>query len=55
VDRYTAELFKLVSDGHLRLARWKDNGYPFTSEGLRQAHRDISGRGTMGKLIVQIA
>lgn len=29
--------------------------YPFTAEGIQEAQRDITGRGTVGKLIVRIA
>lgn len=54
-QHYADELFQLVRDGHVRLARFKEDGYDFTTESIRQAHRDISSRGTTGKLLVKIA
>lgn len=39
---YTEELFRLVAAGELKLARWNEEGYPFTTEGIRQTQTDIS-------------
>lgn len=37
---YSTELFKLVKDGHLKLAVHAE--YPFTADGVKQAQKDIS-------------
>ncbi|KAJ1302478.1 hypothetical protein OPQ81_002796 [Rhizoctonia solani] len=51
--QYTTELFDLIKNGKLDFAVHAE--YPFTTEGMRQTHTDITGRGTSGKLIVKIA
>lgn len=50
---YTAELFDLVERGAVKVHVHKV--YPFTVEDAKQTHIDITGRGTMGKLIVKIS
>ncbi|KAK4699426.1 hypothetical protein P7C70_g6835, partial [Phenoliferia sp. Uapishka_3] len=32
-----------------------EDGYPFTNKGVQQAHLDLSGRGTTGKLVIRVA
>ncbi|KAI5481087.1 NADPH2:quinone reductase [Pseudohyphozyma bogoriensis] len=51
---YANKLFDVVSSGALKIALWKEDGYPFTTEGVQQAHRDLSGRGTTGKLLLHV-
>ncbi|CAE6407134.1 unnamed protein product [Rhizoctonia solani] len=50
---YATELFDLIKNGKLEVAVHSE--YPFTTEGMRQTHTDITGRGISGKLIVKIA
>ncbi|CAE6487976.1 unnamed protein product [Rhizoctonia solani] len=50
---YTTELFDIIKNGKLGCAIHGE--YPFTTEGMRQTHTDITGRGTSGKLVVKIA
>jgi len=50
---YSAELMDLHSKGAFKLEIWKD-GYPFTADGLKQAHDDLANRRTTGKLIVRM-
>ncbi|CAE7168832.1 unnamed protein product [Rhizoctonia solani] len=50
---YASELFDIVKSGKLACAVHGE--YPFTTEGMRQTHKDITGRGTSGKLVVKIA
>ncbi|KAH7338635.1 NAD-P-binding protein [Rhizoctonia solani] len=50
---YTTELFDIIKNGKLGCAVHGE--YPFTTEGMRQTHTDITGRGTSGKLVVKIA
>jgi len=52
---YAKELFDLIISKKLRLKLHKEEGYPFTTEGVRQAHRDISSRASTGKLIIKVA
>ncbi|KAM0748502.1 GroES-like protein [Meredithblackwellia eburnea MCA 4105] len=51
---YTNKLFEFVLAGGLKIARWKEEGYPFTNEGVQQAHLDLAGRGTTGKLVIKV-
>lgn len=51
--QYACELLDLIKSGKLNIAVHAE--YPFTTEGVRQTHTDITGRGTSGKLIVKIA
>ncbi|CAE6512613.1 unnamed protein product [Rhizoctonia solani] len=50
---YATELFDLIKNGKLDFSVHDE--YPFTTEGMRKTHTDITGRGTSGKLIVKIA
>ncbi|KLO09276.1 NAD(P)-binding protein [Schizopora paradoxa] len=50
---YTTELFKLVENGTVKINVHKM--YPFTAEGARQSHIDITGKGTSGKLVVRVS
>lgn len=40
MQSYSKELFELYANGAFKIQIWKD-GYPFTAEGLRQAHEDL--------------
>lgn len=40
MQTYSKELFELYANGAFKIQIWKD-GYPFTAEGLRQAHEDL--------------
>ncbi|KAL7008761.1 NADPH:quinone reductase [Cystobasidiomycetes sp. EMM_F5] len=50
---YSDELLDMYAKGAFKLETWKD-GYPFSVEGMRQAHEDLAGRKTTGKLVVHI-
>ncbi|KAF8595834.1 NAD-P-binding protein [Ceratobasidium sp. AG-I] len=50
---YSCELLALIKDGKLDIAVHAE--YPLTTEGIRQTHTDLTGRGTSGKLVVKIA
>ena len=50
---YARELLSLVGNGTVKINIFKE--YPFTTEGIQQTQRDITGRSTIGKLIVKIA
>lgn len=52
---YGTELFKLISEGVLKINIYKT--YPFTTQGARQAQTDLTARGgkTTGKLLIKIA
>ncbi|KAK8869993.1 hypothetical protein IAR55_000563 [Kwoniella newhampshirensis] len=52
-EYYTSELVKIVRDGGLKFAVHKV--YELTAEDVAQAQRDISGRGTTGKLLVHVS
>jgi NADPH2:quinone reductase len=49
---YSKELFDMLQAGKLDIALAKQDGYPFTTEGVRQAHTDISSRSSTGKLLI---
>ncbi|CAE6510315.1 unnamed protein product [Rhizoctonia solani] len=51
--QYANELFDLIKNGKLACAVHAE--YPFSTEGMRQTHVDITGRGTSGKLVVKMA
>ncbi|EUC53519.1 NADPH-dependent quinone oxidoreductase [Rhizoctonia solani AG-3 Rhs1AP] len=51
--QYANELFDLIKNGKLACAVHAE--YPFSTEGMRQTHLDITGRGTSGKLVVKMA
>jgi len=50
---YSDELFSLVAKGvfHPQI----HGEYPFSAVGMQQAEKDITGRGTMGKLLIKVA
>lgn len=50
---YSAELWSLISSGGLRINIHAD--YPFTAEGVRQAHVDLTTGKTTGKLLIKVA
>jgi NADPH:quinone reductase len=46
-------LFEFVAQPGYKVHVHKE--YDFTAEGLQEAQKDITGRGTVGKLVVKIA
>lgn len=52
-NRYSAELWRLISSGALRINIHAE--YPFTAEGVRQAHIDLTTGKTTGKLLIKVA
>ena len=50
---YSTEVFGLISDQILKVTIFKE--YQFTAEDLQQAHRDLAGGKTVGKLVVKVA
>ena len=48
----STELWSLVSSGALRTSI--HNEYPFTAEGVRQAHIDLTVGATSGKLLIKV-
>ncbi len=52
-NRYSAELWRLISSGALRINIHTE--YPFTAEGVRQAHVDLATGQTTGKLLIKVA
>jgi NADPH:quinone reductase len=54
-EHWSAELWKLVESGQLKINISQE--YPFTAEGVQQAHRDLTQAGgkTTGKLIIRVA
>jgi NADPH:quinone reductase len=50
--RYSEEYLGLLKDG-LEVRVYKE--YPFSAEGVAQSQIDITGRGTIGKLLIKIA
>ncbi|KAG8868306.1 hypothetical protein FRB97_002558, partial [Tulasnella sp. 331] len=50
---YQDELLSLLVQGAFKTKIHKD--YPFTAEGVQQAQKDITSRGTIGKLLVNVA
>lgn len=51
---YGKELFQLVENGDLKIKIFRE--YPFTAEGVKQAHNDLTQRGgkTVGKLLIKV-
>ena len=49
---YTSELFRLVSEGNLKVQVHKE--YPLRAEGVRQAQKDLTSGQTVGKLLIKI-
>ncbi|KAI0247053.1 NAD-P-binding protein [Lactifluus subvellereus] len=52
-NRYSVELWELISSGALRINIHTE--YPFTAEGVRQAHSDLTTGQTTGKLVIKVA
>jgi NADPH2:quinone reductase len=52
-NSYSVELWELVSSGALKTAIHAE--YPFTAEGVRQAHLDLTAGTTSGKLLIKVA
>ena len=52
-NHYNAELWGLVSSGALRVNIHAE--YPFTANGVRQAHIDLATGKTAGKLVIKVA
>jgi NADPH:quinone reductase len=52
-NRYGAELWRLISSGTLKINIHAE--YPFTAEGVRQAHVDLTTGKTTGKLLIKVA
>ncbi|BGP21016.1 hypothetical protein JCM10213_003220 [Rhodosporidiobolus nylandii] len=50
---YAKELFALIQSGELKLAVHGE--YPLSTEGVRDAQRDITSRKTSGKLLIKVA
>jgi len=49
---YGKKVFELVANGTLNVHIYKE--YPFTAEGLREAHTDLVGGKTVGKLVINV-
>lgn len=52
-SNYSADLWGLLSSGVLRTNIHAE--YPFTAEGVRQAHIDLTTGTTSGKLLIKVA
>jgi NADPH:quinone reductase len=52
-NRYSSELWASVSSGILKINIGKE--YPFTAEGVRRAHTDLTTGATAGKLLIKVA
>lgn len=50
--QYAQQLWALLTENALRLNIF--NEYSFTTEGVRQAHQDLTGGKTTGKLLIKI-
>ena len=50
---YGKELFDLVEKNVLKIQIFKE--YPFTTEGVQNAQRDLAGGKTTGKLLIKAA
>lgn len=50
---YTSELFALMKSGAVKLL--VSHTAPFTADGLREAHAQLTGRKTVGKLVLEIS
>lgn len=53
LGHYSSELFSLLRIGAIKVTIHEE--YPFTAEGIQRAQKDITSRGTIGKLIVKVA
>ncbi|KAF8313078.1 NAD(P)-binding protein [Clavulina sp. PMI_390] len=52
-EYYSQEYFRLVAEDGVKVLIRKE--YPFSAEGVRQAQIDIASRGTVGKLVINVA
>ena len=50
---YTEQVFGMIADGSLKITISQE--YPFTAEAVQQAHKDLTGGKTVGKLVVKVA
>jgi NADPH2:quinone reductase len=50
---YGREVFDLIERNDLKIQIFKD--YPFTSEGVQNAQRDLTSGKTIGKLLIKVA
>lgn len=50
---YSQKIFGLITSGELNIKIFKE--YPFTTEGVQEAHRELTGGKTTGKLIVKVS
>ena len=50
---YGKAVFDLVEKNELKIQIFKE--YPFTTEGVQNAQRDLTGGKTIGKLIIKVA
>ena len=49
---YAKEVYDLVDKNELKIQIFKD--YPFTTEGVQNAQRDLTGGKTSGKLLIKV-
>jgi NADPH:quinone reductase len=50
---YSNKLFDMIASGAVKVTIHKE--YAFSAEGVQQSQRDITGRATVGKLVIKIA
>jgi NADPH2:quinone reductase len=50
IDRYFNELWNLLRSETIKVKIFKE--YPLSAEGVRESQKDITGRGTVGKLLL---
>ena len=50
---YANEVFKFIHDGRFEINIHKE--YPFTAEGVADSQNDLTGRSTLGKLVIKVA
>jgi NADPH2:quinone reductase len=50
---YGEKVFELIANGTFKINVFKE--YPFSAEGVQQAHSDLVGRTTTGKLVVKVS
>jgi len=49
---YGKKLFGAVGSGELKINIYKE--YPFTAEGAKEAHTDLTGGKSIGKLLIKV-
>jgi len=52
VEYYYKEMWSLIASGTVKFQFHKE--YPFTVDGVRASQTDITGRGTVGKLVIKV-